>query len=149
MKPIWPMMASPKSDLSEEKEKGKKMNVETLASSLPVPPTEAEEKCDELSRRIRALCTFEDIGSLKDEMKELQKALLENPAACSLLLEEDIGLAVQALQRTLSAAVIEANAPKAKGRKAGSTNKNKPMSADELRKAIEELKEEDDDFEED
>jgi hypothetical protein len=40
-------------------------------------------------------------------MADLKKALKENPAACTLLLEEDIGAMVQSLYRLTNKAIMD------------------------------------------
>ncbi len=106
-----------------------------------IEQTVDHEKRDELSLRIKNLCTFEDIGSLKTEMDELQKALLANPAACALLIDEDIGLAVQALTRLMQKDQVEAAIPKPKGRKAGAGVKQ--LSALELKELMNSISDDD------
>jgi hypothetical protein len=69
---------------------------------------------------------------LSEAMKELKKALMENPAATQLLLPEDIGKLVEALRRITGEAITSA-ATKPKKEKA------KPLSAEELAAAFEEL----------
>lgn len=90
-----------------------------------------EQVVSEIRLKINSLCNF-DGDSLKTEMAQLKTALLENPAACSLLLDEDIGLAVAALRRMVGIAIASANAPKEKKTKVG----NKQMTADQLALAL-------------
>ena len=90
--------------------------------------SEMEQIKSEISAGIQLLCNF-DGDSLKCEMQALKKTLTENPAACSLLLEEDIGLAVAALRRMVGIAVSEANAPKSKSSK----SKSKKLTPEELK----------------
>ncbi|EKD22446.1 MAG: hypothetical protein ACD_86C00003G0009 [uncultured bacterium] len=93
----------------------------------------------ELQLRISRLTDFNG-DDLKLEMASLKKAILENPAACSLLLPEDIGMAVAALRRMVGVAVAKAAASKAKPK----SDKPKKLSAAELAKAMSEVS--DDDF---
>lgn len=81
---------------------------------------ELEQTTSEIQAKIASLCNF-DGDSLKGEMGSLKKSLLENPAACSLLLPEDIGAAVAALRRMVGIAVASANAPKPSKAKKSST----------------------------
>lgn len=101
-----------------------------------VEAAEIEQKASEISLRIRALANF-DGESLKGEMVALKTALLQNPSACSLLHDEDIGAAVAALRRMVGIAVASAAKPAAKP-------KQKRLSPAELAKALAEVP--DDDF---
>jgi len=83
---------------------------------------EVEQKASELSLRIAALTSFEGL-SLRREMQELKEALLKNPAACLLLHDTDIGLAVAALRRMVGIAQVSATAPKTRAKSAGLTKK--------------------------
>jgi hypothetical protein len=65
----------------------------------------------EMREKIKLLCNF-DGDSLQGEMVDLKKSLLENPAACSLLLPEEIGELVTTIRRMTGVAIAEANAPK-------------------------------------
>ncbi len=65
-----------------------------------------EQIASDLSARIQLLCNF-DVGDLKDEMRELKQALMDNPAACSLLRDEDIGILVSSLTKILGKEVME------------------------------------------
>jgi hypothetical protein len=97
----------------------------------------AEQKAAEISQRIAQL---EGIlpENLKGEMVELKKALLENPAACLLLKDEDIGALVTHLRKLTNTAIISAST-----NKTSSTAKKekalKPMSATDLAKALNEV----------
>jgi len=86
-----------------------------------------EQIASELKARIASLCDFEG-DSLKGEMGALKKTLLENPAACSLLLDEDIGAAVAALRRMVGVAIATATASK----KEAKPKAPKKLSAKEL-----------------
>ena len=108
-------------------------------------PTETEKEvaqaASEISLKIKSLCNF-DGEDLKGEMASLKKALLENPAACSLLHPEDIGEAVANLRRMVGIAVASAVAKPKKEKAAG--NGMKKLTAAELKKAMAEVS--DDDF---
>lgn len=97
-----------------------------------------EQVCSEIRQRINRLADF-DGESLKNEMQELKKALLENPAACALLLDEDIGKAVAALRR-MTAGAIEASSSSSKKK---TERVKKPMSFAELQEKFGSLSEED------
>jgi hypothetical protein len=76
----------------------------------------AAQVAAEVSSRISALSDlFEE--SLTGEMDALKAVLIENPSAAALLKDEDIGLLVQNLRRTVNAAIAEANETKASGKK--------------------------------
>jgi len=66
-----------------------------------------QEAASELSVRINQLNAMSD-ADLKIEMQELKTAIKENPAACSLLLPEDIGQMVAALRRVTGFAIQQA-----------------------------------------
>lgn len=99
-----------------------------------------EQVASEIKQKIARLADFEG-DSLAGEMAALKKALLENPAACSLLLPEEIGACVAALRRKLGIAIASASAPK---EKKAAKPKAKPLTAAELKAALEEVG--DDDF---
>lgn len=101
---------------------------------------ETEVIASELQQKISLLATF-DGASLKGEMQALKKALLENPAACSLLLDEDIGKAVEALRRMVGVAVASASAAK---EKKPAKAKQKALTPEELKAQLDLIS--DDDF---
>jgi hypothetical protein len=76
----------------------------------------AEQVTSEIQQRLIALLPMEGI-ELKHEMDSLKRVLLENPAACTLLLDEDIGRAVQALRKITGTAIAEASTPKKRATK--------------------------------
>ena len=72
---------------------------------------------------------------LENAMKQLKRALMENPSACELILPQEIGLMVSALRQiTGTHAVTMASKPK--GRAAA---KPKALSAAEMDAAFNEL----------
>lgn len=78
--------------------------------------TEISQLASEIQTRIAALEElFED--SLVNEMEELKKTLKANPSAAALMRDEDIGLLVIALRRTVQADIEEASSEKKAGRK--------------------------------
>lgn len=62
---------------------------------------------EQLKEKISILSQTEDGEPLAKAMFELKKALKENPAACSLLLPEDIGQCVAALRRYTNRGILE------------------------------------------
>jgi hypothetical protein len=95
-----------------------------------------EEKASEISTRIKMLCDMSD-ADLKTEMQSLKAAIMQNPAATSLLLPEDIGQMVAALRRITGFAIQQATTKPKKAAKP----RNTPMSAEQLAAALD-----DDDF---
>jgi hypothetical protein len=95
----------------------------------------AEQKAAEISQRISQLGGIlpED---LKGEMAELKKALLENPAACLLLKDEDIGALVTHLRKLTNTAISNVAAGKTSVKKEKAV---KPMNAVDLAKALNEV----------
>lgn len=88
------------------------MNMQTATTA----EIAAEQLAAEVSSRIAALeSLFEE--SLTGEMDALKAVLIENPSAAALLKDEDVGLLVQNLRRTVSTAIAEANAAKTKPKK--------------------------------
>ena len=75
---------------------------------------ETEQLAHEIQARIQQLSDLSGT-SLKNEMDDLKLCLLKNPAACELLLPEDIGMAVAAIKKLLGHAI--ATATPARGRK--------------------------------
>ena len=90
-----------------------------------------EIAASEISQRISSLLSFSDVD-LKEEMRELKQAIMENPAACSFLKEEDIGILVSSLRKITHVDISVASAPKARATKP----KTKQLTAEELAKAL-------------
>jgi hypothetical protein len=63
--------------------------------------------------------------SLDGEMDALKACIIENPSAAALLKDEDVGLLVKALRRTVSVAATEAAAEKKPGAKKAAAAKVK------------------------
>lgn len=89
--------------------------VEAVALTAPAPLSPVEQLAEntmlEIRARIQSLEGY--IGSeLRAEMDSLRNALLENPAACALLMPEDIGALADAHRRKLGIAVAQAAASK-------------------------------------
>lgn len=87
----------------------------------------------DMQARINALKDL-DTEDLTQAMKDLKRALSENPAACALMLPEDLGQMVAALRRIVGEDIAEASKP-AKERK----TKAKALTAEELAAAFDEL----------
>ena len=101
--------------------------------------TDNKEIASEISKRIAMLNEMSE-SNLREEMRELKAALLENPNACSLLLDTDVNKMVASLYKLTKQDIAEASAPKArKPREA--KEKPKVLTAEELAAALE-----DDDF---
>ena len=80
------------------------------------PKEEISQLASEVQTRIAALeGLFED--SLVGEMEALKVTLKANPSAAALMRDEDIGLLVAALRRTVQADIEEATSEKKSGRK--------------------------------
>jgi len=65
---------------------------------------------DEIKAKIANLSTIPDMPNLKNAMNDLKRALRQNPAACNLLLPEDIGQMVQHLYKVTNTVVLQAKA---------------------------------------
>lgn len=92
---------------------------------------EISQLASEIQTRIAALeGLFED--DLRGEMASLKTCLIENPSAAALLKDEDVGLLVKNLMRTVSQAVAEAVAGKTKAPKAAKTK----LSKEEIEAAL-------------
>jgi hypothetical protein len=100
--------------------------------------TDINQIHSEIATRIRLLNEMSE-ASLRDEMRELKTALKENPSACALLMDEDIGLLVSNLRRLTKKEITEADSkPK---RTAKAKEPAVKMSAIDLAAALD-----DDDF---
>lgn len=93
-----------------------------------------QEVASELSTRITQLCDMSECD-LKTEMQQLKSLIKENPAACSLLLDEDIGKMVAALRKITGNAIAQATASKSRAKKAAAP-KHKALTAEELAAAL-------------
>lgn len=76
---------------------------------------------------------------LEQAMTNLRAALLQNPSAVSLMLDEDIGKTVIAIRQIVGEAAEEAAAPKAKGGGKGKKVKAIALSDDDMESAFAEL----------
>ena len=93
-----------------------------------------EMSVDEISQRISQLETLMG-DDLRNEMSALKQAILENPSACSLLLDQDIGKLVSSLRRITGQAIASA-AAKATKPKAEPKAKPAKLTAAELAAAL-------------
>lgn len=94
---------------------------------------ETQQAASEISQRIAQLESL-STENLKGEMQQLKKAIMENPAACLLLKEEDIGQLVISLRKITGVAIQQAQT---KTRKASEPKAGKKLSAAELAAALE------------
>ena len=103
-------------------------------------PTDQEivnqQAASEISQRISQLEALSE-DSLKNEMIELKKAILENPSACLLLKEEDIGQMVTSLRKITGLAIQKAADKTRKPKAEGAAPKAKKLTAAELAAALE------------
>lgn len=93
--------------------------------------TNDEILAEEISQRIQQLENM-SVENLKGEMHSLKKALTENPAACLLLKDEDIGSLVASLRKITGQAIQTASQPKTREKKTAV----KALSATELAKVL-------------
>lgn len=90
-----------------------------------------ELSLEQIKEMIGQLSVTESGQPLTSAMKDLQRALLDNPAACALMAEEDIGKMVASLYR-MNGQIIAAEAGKIKKR-----GESKPKLTVEDFKALE------------
>lgn len=82
---------------------------------------EVSQICHEIQLRIAQLETLSD-ADLKTEMDDLKMCLLRNPAACDLLLPEDIGILVRMKKHQIYGAKTAAEKPSSRRAKSASVN---------------------------
>ena len=92
-----------------------------------------EEKASEIQTRISMLSDMSE-ADLKTEMQSLKAAILANPAACALLLPQDIGQMVAALRRITGFAIQQATT---KPKKEKATKAKTQLTAEQLAAALE------------
>jgi hypothetical protein len=85
---------------------------------------------EHLQSMIAKLSTTEDGESLKNEMSKLKITLKQNPAACSMLLPEDIGQMVGSLMRMTNRGILDQLNPEVKAK--NKAMKKEPVSQEEL-----------------
>lgn len=100
--------------------------------------TEVRQAYAEIASKIDELASF-STEELSGAMSSLKKALMQNPAACELMLDEDIGKMVVALRRVTNTTIAEAKAGKTPAAKKPKAIDVKNLSADEMLQAWEEL----------
>lgn len=88
----------------------------------------------EIASRIHALESL-SIENLKGEMQQLKASLIENPAACLLLKEEDIGAMVASLRKITGQAIVSAASKKSASVKKPAAG-SKKLTAAELAAAL-------------
>lgn len=86
---------------------------QTIANETAVPEL-GLLNIEQLQQKIGMLSQTETGQPLNNAMVDLKKALLANPAACSLLLPEDVGAMVAKLRQITDKEILEANMPKKK-----------------------------------
>jgi len=109
-----------------------------LEQQTTVAASPAQQELSQLASEIRTRilsleALFED--SLVGEMDALKACLIENPSAAALLKDEDVGLLVKNLRRTVSSALVEASKPKERKTKASAKTQFTP---EQLQAALEE-----------
>lgn len=95
-----------------------------------------EQVASEVAQRIAQLDSMHDV-ELRGEMAALKKAILENPQAATLLMDEDVGKLVAAFRRITGQAISKAAA--AKETKAAKKAAPKTLSMEELNKRLKEV----------
>lgn len=93
---------------------------------------EISQAASEIQARINHLVTLSGVD-LKNEMANLKVALMQNPSACLLLCEEDIGKLVQGLRSSLGIAIASAAAVRTRT----TATKPKKLNAQELNDILE------------
>lgn len=80
-----------------------------------------------------------DDNDLADAMSSLKKALLSNPSACMLMLDEDIGKMTIALRRLTQEALVESTKEKVSKPRAKKSTSNAVLTEEQMQKVFEEL----------
>lgn len=132
-----PPAANPLAILEEPQEAEVKAPKEQREVKILTEDAEAQQQYANLREKIDAL---EDRAGedLKNSMTILKKALMENPAACELMLDEDIGEMVKALRRITMQDVIEVK-ESGSGRKKPKASTMAPMTPEMFAKGLAEL----------
>lgn len=84
------------------------MSADEVVMSQDPAITEAAKRIQDKIHGLRSL----DDENLKGAMDDLKRALMQNPAACALMLPEDVGSMVEALRRITGEAAITTKASK-------------------------------------
>lgn len=135
---VSPISLPELSETSEKEEEEKKEEAEDYIdpANLPSDPAVANAFID-ITRKARRLRTLMG-DALENGMKDLKKALKENPAACELMLDEDLGRMVVALRRMKGEQLAEATSgKKATGKK--NTAKETKLTREEIEAAMAEI----------
>lgn len=136
-----PTVVSPISlpELSEKEEEEKKEEAEDYIdpANLPSDPAVANAFID-IVRKARRLRTLMG-DALENGMKDLKKALKENPAACELMLDEDLGRMVVALRRMKGEQLAEATSGKKATGGKKNTAKETKLTREEIEAAMAEI----------
>lgn len=136
-----PTVVSPISlpELSETSEEEKKEEAEDYIdpANLPSDPVVANAFID-IVRKARKLRTLMG-DALENGMKDLKKALKENPAACELMLDEDLGRMVVALRRMKGEQLAEATSGKKTTGGKKNTAKETKLTREEIEAAMAEI----------
>ena len=84
---------------------------EQAKEPTPLAPAPSQAATDILER----IHELESIAqeNLKSAMDELKQALMANPDAVAIMMDEDIGMMVEALRKTVGESIAEASKPKA------------------------------------
>lgn len=94
---------------------------------------ETELALKDIREKIAELTTIKgDRELLKNGIRSLQKALVENPAACAIMLPEDIGSAVELIRIYVGKEVQEEAAKKATSKRTVSRIDLSPEALDKL-----------------
>lgn len=124
--PIEPKVETPKPEAPKEEE----------AVDLTNIPTEDAQAYLDIKSKLNRLSAL-DGSFLETAMKDLKKALMDNPQACYLILPQDIGKMVIAL-RAMKNEVIEA-ATETKEKAPKKAKASKALTAEEIAEAFDSL----------
>ena len=124
--PIEPKVETPKVEAPKEEE----------AVDLTDIPTEDAQAYLDIKSKLNRLSAL-DGSFLETAMKDLKKALMDNPQACYLILPQDIGKMVIAL-RAMKNEVIEA-ASETKEKAPKKAKASKALTAEEIAEAFDSL----------
>lgn len=105
--------------------------------TLPDDPAQAAAFID-IKRRVAKLKNLMG-DDLPPAMSQLKKALKENPAACELMLDEDLGMMVVALRRMTGEQIAAAAEPKKKGPGKSAKAKDVALTKDQIMDAFNEM----------
>jgi hypothetical protein len=113
--------------------------VSTAVATIPnVDQIDQRAEYSEIASRIDELQTLGG-DNLRSAMADLKKALMANPAACELMLDEDIGKMVASLRRMLGEEVVAAEEGKKNSGKKPKAVQMRDLTPQELLDALEEI----------